>query len=438
MPSTDDQTSYFFRGTALEGETRKRMEDDLSVRLGLGRPLKVKLGLDPSKPFMHIGHLAPLLALKRFADLGHRTYVLLGGFTARLGGDPAGRKQRQLALSEDDVKANIDIYAREIFQVLDEDKTVLVNNATWFNNLRVIEFLMEAARVTLSKILEHKDFKDRSDAHRQIGLQELLYPVAQALDSMLIAAAPAGRENDPQAYAGALGNPDACCDVEVGGNDQLFNFTLTRELMADHSLSPQIFITTPLIQGRDKQKMGKGEENLVRFTDPPYVIYRTIMTLDDEVILPYLTSLTMIPEDELRKIESDLHIGVLGKHETKQHLAHEVVCLIQGPKKADEAEAEFVERLYGHVPPERDFIVPLALASAPVLVADLVFAAELIDGKPGQPPSKSQARRLVEQGGILIDGKRASVDQQIEVKDGMILQRGRGRDARVVRLRMSG
>lgn len=428
--SIDQQIKYLFRGTALDEVTRQRMEGELRERLQLGRPLRVKLGLDPSKPFLHIGHLAPLLALKRFADMGHKTYLLLGGFTAMIG-DPAGRKRRVAPLSKADVDKNAAIYAQEIFRVLDPEKTIVVNNATWFSNFRLIDFFLEAAKVTLAKTLEHGDFKDRFDAKREIGIQELLYPVAQAIDSMVLCAAESGKETDLVAYTDALGNLNACCDVEVGGKDQLFNFTLTRSLMEARGLPPQIFIVTPLITGRDRQKMGKSDDpgNVVRFNDEPSDIYNSIMAMDDEVILPYLASITTIPDRELDEIQHTMLSGKLAKVEAKQRLAGGIVTLIHGKEKALQAQEEFDARRYGRVSPKSDFSVPSEMFDANTLVSDLVHAAGLAN-------SKSDAWRLVEQGGIHLDGRRVVSGETIAVKDGMILQRGQGRDAVAVRLRV--
>jgi len=429
--SIDQQVKYLFRGTALNDETRERMEGELRERLQQGRPLRVKLGLDPSKPFLHIGHLAPLLALKRFANMGHRTYLLLGGFTAMIG-DPAGRKRRTPPLSETDVANNLAIYAQEIFRVLDPEKTTVVNNAVWFSNFRLIDFFLEAAKVTLAKILEHGDFKDRFDARREIGLQELLYPVAQAIDSMVLCAAATGQENDPQAYVDALRDKNAFCDVEVGGKDQLFNFTLTRSLMDARGLPSEIFVVTPLITGRDRQKMGKSDDrgNVVRLNDEPSDIYNNIMAMDDEVILPYLASITTISDDELEIIQRSMLSGKLAKVEAKQRLACEVVTLIHGREKAHQAQDEFDARRYGRVSPERDFVVAAETLQTDILISDLVYAAGLAN-------SKSDAWRLVEQGGIHLDGRRIASGEKIVVKDGMVLQRGQGRDAAAVRLRVN-
>jgi tyrosyl-tRNA synthetase len=427
FPSVDQQAAYLFRGTALQGETRMRMESELRERLKLGRPLRVKLGLDPTKPFLHIGHLAPVLALKRFADLGHRTYLLLGGFTAMIG-DPAGRTERRAPLKEQEVAANIEVYKSEIFRVLDPTKTIVVNNAIWFSNVRVIDFVLEVARVTLAEVLEHEDFKVRFKATKPIGLQELLYPVAQAYDSMVLCAAPSGHEDDPAAYQNALGNPEACCDVELGGNDQLFNFTLTRELMKKKGLAPQVFITTPLIHGRDAKKMGKSDTNVVRLSDTPGKIFDEIMKLDDSHIFPYLTSITDLSDDELNTINHEL-----SKRDAKQKLAMRVVTLVHGSESAHTAQTEFENRVAGIVVPEREFVVPPELAIDPVSIVDLVYMAGLAPGEKVEN-SKSEAHRLVEQGGIFIDGMRAELGQMVHVKDGMILQRGQRRDARAVRL----
>jgi len=348
--SPDQQIDHLFRGSALEGELREHMETELRERLKTGRPLRVKLGLDPTRPFLHIGLLAPLLALKRFADLGHRTYLLLGGFTAMIG-DPAERRHRHPPLGEAEVAANAEIYKREVFRVLDPATTVMVNNATWFDSMRLIDFLNEAAMVTIAQMLSRGNFKDRFDAGQPICLQELLYPVAQAYDSMVICAAPPGREDDPEAYRHALGNPEACCDVEVGGSDQLFNFELTRGLMSDHRLTPQVFIITPLILGRDKQKMGKTKDNVVSFTDPPQVIYRRTMGVPDDLILPYMASITAITDEELRDIKRGLRTGDISWREANQRLAFEVVALLHGGESARAAQDEFEAGLYGHAEP---------------------------------------------------------------------------------------
>ncbi len=427
--SLDEQIAYLFRGSALDENLRVRMEAEIRELLQLGRPLRVKLGLDPSKPFLHLGHLAPLMALKRFADLGHHTYILLGGFTAMIG-DPSGRKYKRDPLTQIEVSQNAEIYIRQIFQVLERKETIVVNNATWFEGFRLQTFMLKASKVTLAKMLEHGDFKDRFESHKEIGLQELLYPLAQSIDSMVMCAAPAGREDDPDAYVDALGNPNSCCDVEVGGNDQLFNFTLTRSMMDAHGLRPESFIVMPLIIGADKQKMGKGDDrpNVIRFLDEPSIIYKAIMKdWDDDLIVNYLAILTSVPDQEINEISQNLRNNKISKVEAKKRLAREVLTTLHGIEKAQQAQGEFEDRLSGRVKPERDFTVPVELASGQVLVADLAFASGLAE-------SKNEAWRLVEQGGISLDGQRVNIGQKVEVKDGMILQRGQRRDAIAVRL----
>lgn len=424
-----EQVDHLMRGTALTGSLKRTMSRELAKRLKKGRPLRVKLGMDPTKPFLHIGHLSPLLTFKRFADLGHKTYLLLGGFTALIG-DPTGWRRRQTPLDEDEVLENVEVYKEEIFRVLDPEKTIVVNNIVWFDQMRLLDFMLEASGVTLANMLEHKNFRDRFDANRPIGLQELLYPVAQAIDSLVLCAASPGQENDPHAYEDALSRPDAFCDVEIGGQDQLFNFTFTRDFMSQHDVPPQLFITTPLISGRDRQKMGKSDSNTVSFNDLPSKIYNEIMAMDDSMILTGLAVMTPITDDDLDEIKYAMRRGELGRHSAKQRWAFEVVSLIYDEQAALDAQEEYEARRYGQyqeVPAEKVFTVPAELVSEPAPVAELVFASGLSE-------SKSEARRLIEQGGIYVDGKRVSPKNKVQVENGMLLRRGQRRDARIIRL----
>jgi tyrosyl-tRNA synthetase len=424
-----EQVNHLMRGTTLTGGMKRVMTRELTKALKKDRPLRVKLGMDPTKPFLHIGHLSPLLALKRFADLGHETYLLLGEFTALIG-DPTGRRRRQAPLNEDNVAENVEIYKKEVFRVLDPGNTIVVDNIVWFNQMRVLDFMLEASQVTLANMLEHKNFRDRFDANQPIGLQELLYPVAQAVDSLVLCAAPRGQEDDPAPYKDYLSNPDAFCDVEIGGHDQLFNFTFTRDFMSQHNVPPQLFITTPLIKGRDRQKMGQTDANTISFNNLPTTIYNEMMAMDDSEIKTGLTVMTDIPDEELDEIKYKMDNRELDRHDAKQKWAFEVVSLVYDKEAALNAQEEYEARRYEkyqQVTAEKIFTLPPEIASKPVPVAELVFSAGLSE-------SKSEANRLIQQGGIYIDEKRVSPKSKVLVENGMLLRRGQRRDARIVRL----
>lgn len=423
------QAQHLMRGTALQGEQRARMEKELVERLALGRPLKVKLGLDPVSEGLHLGHLAPLLAFKRFQEMGHKTYLLLGGFTARIG-DPSGQKETRPLLSEAQVRENTERYLQEVFYILDPEKTIIVNNITWFNAMTPSEFLEEVVSpVTLQQVMGRKYFRYRYEARRPISLHELVYPAVQAYDSMVLCAAKPGQEDNPAQYRGVRGNPDAACDVEVGGNDQLFNFRLTRELMRKFGLPPQVLVTTPLIRGTDGRKMSASAGNMIRVADRPEVIYRRLMSIQDELIVTYFETITMVPLREVHSIERGLEDGSLHPHRIKQRLAKEVVQMLHGEEAAQRAEEEYKARIRGQVPPEREVTVPLEMASQPVSAIDLVMLAHLAG-------SRSEAKRLLRQRSIRLDGQVIGEGQAFEMRDGMVVQRGQRRDAEAVRLRL--
>lgn len=437
----EDPIAHLLRSTVLDLEARERTADELHARLQLGRPLRVKLGLDPRSLHLHIGHLVPLLALRRFMDLNHRAYLVFGGFTAMIG-DPSGRRMPAAILSADAIQTYAESYRREALRILDPARTVVVNNATWLDALPLREFAQELAGVDLHRILRRRDFRDRETANKPIGPQELLYPILRAYDSMVLCAAPSGREDDPTAYTDALGNPDACCDVEIGGEDQEFNLELAREMMQNRGLPPQICIVTRLVNDRDRQRMGSRGDNgpVIRLIDPPLTCFTDIMKLDDEDVLPNLPAITEMPDAAIREYAHGLRRGAPLIPEAKERLAFEVVTLLHGAQEAEAARQEFHHRRfhdYAQIP-DREFAVPEECARGEVLVSDLVLFAGLAEARAGIAQSKETAQQLIEQGVIFLDGERVRPGQRVVIRDGMILQRGHRPPERVVRLCLPG
>jgi tyrosyl-tRNA synthetase len=372
FPPVDEQMELLRRGAVdLVDETQLRAKLERSRRTG--EPLTVKTGFDPSSPDLHLGHTVLLRKMRHFQQLGHRVIFLIGGFTALIG-DPTGKKTTRPQLSEEEVEANARTYLRQVYKVLDEQETVVDNNYRWLGALGSVGIVQLAGRYTLARMMEREDFRTRFQENRPIHLHELLYPLAQAYDSIALEA-----------------------DVELGGHDQIFNLLVGRDLMKEEGMEPQVVLTVPLLVGLDgHEKMSKSLGNAIAVEDPPREIYGKTMSIPDSLMWDWYVLLTDLPQSEIADQRAGLEAGSLHPKAVKQELARRLTAQFHGEAAAREAEAEF-ESVFaaGGVPedvPEKE------LAGAWTLVKLLTAA--------GLAPSNGEARRLLEQGAVAIDGER--------------------------------
>ena len=353
-----------------EAQLRAKLERSRQT----GEPLTVKTGFDPSSPDLHLGHTVLLRKMFHFQQLGHRVIFLIGGFTALIG-DPTGKKTTRPQLTEEEVEANARTYLRQVYKVLDEKETVIDNNYRWLGKLGSVGIVQLAGRYTLARMLEREDFRTRFQENRPIHLHELLYPLAQGYDSIALKA-----------------------DVELGGHDQIFNLLVGRDLMKEEGLEPQVVLTVPLLVGLDgHEKMSKSLGNAIAVEDPPREIYGKTMSIPDALMWDWYLLLTDLPQSEIADRRARLEAGSLHPKAVKRELARRLVTQFHGEAAAAEAEAEF-ENVFaaGGVPenvPEKE------LAGSWTLLKLLTAA--------GLAPSNGEARRLVEQGAVAIDGEHA-------------------------------
>lgn len=380
--------------------------DELTDKLKKGRPLTVKLGVDPTAPDLHLGHAVPLRKLRQFQDLGHSVVLIIGDFTALIG-DPSGRSSTRPALSPEEVEANAATYMEQALKILDPGKITIRRNSEWLGTLSFGDVLRLASQFTVARIMERDDFQNRYRQGVGISLHELLYPVAQAYDSVAIRA-----------------------DVEIGGTDQLFNLLAGRELMEKLGLEPQVCVTLPLLEGTDGvQKMSKSYGNYIGLTDSADEMFGKVMSIPDELIVKYYRLCTPLPVDEVDAIESGLQAGRLHPNAAKRRLGREIVALYHGPDAAEAAEAAFDAVFKRHEIPD----------DVPEVRVDHAEVAHLpaVMKQAGLAPSTSEARRLIMAGGVRIDGepvdlKNGSFDLPWPDLEGRVLQVGKRRYARIV------
>ena len=379
-------------------------EEALLAKLSLGRPLRIKLGLDPTAPDIHIGNAIVLQKLRQFQDLGHEAILVIGDFTGLIG-DPSGKSETRPSLSPAEIEQNAKTYRDQYSLILDASRTRVVFNSQWLGPMKFYDVITLASRTTVHRILERDDFAKRYRERLPIHLHELLYPLCQAYDSVAIEA-----------------------DVELGGTDQKFNNLMGRELQRELGQDPQVVVLTPLLPGLDGvQKMSKSLGNAIGITDPPNEMYGKVMSLSDDLMIPYFEYCTLVPLDEVRAIAARLSSGELHPRDVKKRLAREITARYHGDGAARDAEAEF-ERVFAarELPeeiPEVDFPRD-RLRQGVVRLIHLLVELGLAD-------SNAEARRLISQGGVTLDGNRINQDVDVAVHDGSLVRVGRRRFARV-------
>ena len=401
----DEQLALLRRGVAAivtEDELRGKLER--SVRTGV--PLVVKVGFDPTAPDLHLGHTVVIHKMRQFQELGHTVYFVIGDFTGMIG-DPTGKSETRRPLTRDEIEANAQTYRSQVFKILDPDRTRVVFNASWLAPLRAEDVIRMSAQVTVARLLSREDFAQRYESERPIHLHEFLYPLFQAQDSVALRA-----------------------DVEMGGTDQTFNLLVGRDLQRAVGQEAQVTITMPILVGTDGvQKMSKSLGNYIGITEPSEEMFGKLMSVSDEVMLAYYPLVTDLPSAEIEVLGAGVRGGRIHPMEAKKRLARTVVAQFHGEAAAREAAEAFARRFQAReVPvdvPEVSYGRP---AGAPIRIDRLVAHA--------LATSVSEARRLIQQGAIRIDGERVEDPYRTvsyAAGGGPLVQRGR-REFRRVRI----
>src|SRR6056297_3599416 len=369
------------------------------------RPLRVKLGLDPTAPDIHLGHTVVLKKLKQFQDLGHEVYLIIGDFTGRIG-DPSGKSKMRKQLTKEEIEANARTYEKQFSKILDEDKTKLVFNSSWLGEMDFADVIRLSSKYTVARMLERDDFHKRYEDNKPIGIHEFFYPLMQGYDSIAIEA-----------------------DVELGGTDQRFNLLVGRNLQKEYGQEPQVLVMMPILEGLDgTEKMSKSLDNYIGIKDKPTDMYGKVMSLPDELIVRYFELVTDIDPQEVGKIKEDIEVNNVNPMQYKKDLAYIIVKEFHGEAKAKEAAQEF-ENVFskGGLPediPEVE-ISEDQLEDGELWIVKIVAATGLVD-------SNSEARRMIKQGAVTIDDKKyEKINLDLEVKDGMIVQIGKRRYAKL-------
>ena len=362
-----------------------------------GVPLRIKLGLDPTAPDIHVGHTVVLNKMRQLQDLGHTVIFLIGDFTSMIG-DPSGRNATRPPLTREQIEANAQTYYRQASLVLDPEKTEIRYNSEWSDPLGARGMIELAARYTVARMLERDDFTRRYKAGTPISLHELLYPLMQGYDSVALKS-----------------------DLELGGTDQKFNLLVGRALQVEYAQEPQCILTMPLLEGLDGvEKMSKSKGNYIGIAEPANTMFAKLLSISDTLMWKYFTLLSFRPEDEIDRLRAEVEGGRNPK-EAKVLLAREITARFHGAAAADAAEADFELRARGGVP---EVIPEVALAGAPLGIGALLKQA-------GLAPSTSEALRLVDQGGVRVDGA-AVTDRGLKLAaGGYVVQVGKRRFARV-------
>jgi tyrosyl-tRNA synthetase len=381
------------------------LESKLEKSIRTGKPLRVKLGLDPSAPDIHLGHAVVLRKMREFQELGHEVFLVVGDFTGRIG-DPSGKSETRPQLSMEKMMENAKTYQEQAFKILDPAHTHTVFNGEWLSKLTFEDVISLASKYTVARMLEREEFRDRFHEERPIYIHEFFYPFMQAYDSIALE-----------------------IDVELGGTDQKFNILFGRTLQREFSQEPQVAILMPILVGLDGvKKMSKSLGNYIGVTEDPQESYGKVMSISDEVMMTYYKLATKLPEDEIASVSKALASGKLHPRDAKRRLAREIVAIYHSHEAAIEAEEEFDTVFREGGLPES---IPDIVVSANHLVAGKIWCPKLLV-MAGLAGSNSEARRLIEQGAVTVDGEKIlDSNDELAVRSGMIVRVGKRRFARI-------
>jgi len=378
-------------------------EEELLTKLKRGQPLKIKTGFDPTAPDLHLGHTVLIQKMKQFQDLGHEVIFLIGDFTGMIG-DPSGKLETRKQLTREEVVANAETYKEQIFKILDPKKTVIEFNHRWMEQLGAVGLIELAAKYTVARMLEREDFKQRYQKQQSISIHEFLYPLIQGYDSVVLKA-----------------------DVELGGTDQRFNLLIGRELQREYGQEPQVVLTMPLLEGTDGvHKMSKSLGNYIGINEAPEEMFGKVMSISDEVMWRYYELLSDKGLAEIQTLRSQVEEGSLHPMEIKKQLANELVSRFHGSAQAQFALDYFESRYQKRAVPEgirKQFSAPESVWICELIADHLQFAK-----------SRGEARRLVTQGAVKVDGKVVTdINFQFQGRRHQIIEVGKNRIAQVAK-----
>ncbi len=382
----DEQIEFIKKGAVdliREEDLRKKLERSAKT----GKPLRVKLGADPTAPDIHIGHTVVIRKLRAFQDLGHTAIFLIGDFTGMIG-DPSGKNTTRPPLSREEILTNAETYKTQIFKLLDPEKTEIRFNSEWMDKFAAADFVKLCSRVTVKQILERDDFEKRLREERPISLHELLYPLTQGYDSVALEA-----------------------DIELGGTDQKFNLMVGRNLQREYAQEPQVILTTPLLEGLDGvNKMSKSLNNYIGIDEAPNEMFGKVMSITDDLMWKYYDLLTDRAPAEIEAMKSSNE----NPRNLKVNLAKLIIRDFHSLDAAEKAEADFVARFVKKEIP--DEIEETQISAGNYNLADLLVQTNLA-------PSKKEAKRLIEQGGVKLNSEKVSnTNAEFELKDEILLQ----------------
>ncbi|HEY0766036.1 MAG TPA: tyrosine--tRNA ligase [Pyrinomonadaceae bacterium] len=398
----DEQLSYLGKGTVeiiRETELRAKLEKSAAT----GKPLRVKLGADPTAPDIHLGHTVVIRKLRAFQELGHTAIFLIGDFTGMIG-DPSGKNATRPQLTREEINANAETYKQQIFKLLDPEKTEIDFNSRWMDTLGSAGFLRLSSHVTVRQILERDDFAQRLETNRPLALHEVMYPLVMAYDSVALEA-----------------------DVELGGTDQKFNLLMGRNLQREYGQDSQVAMITPLLEGTDGvQKMSKSLGNYIGINEPPQEIFGKVMSISDEMMWRYYELCTDLSIPEIATLRENTNAGQHNPRDVKVDLAKRIVADFYSEAEARKAEEDFNARFRDKQAPEdiEERALTAGAWKLPRLLVDLQLA-----------PSMAEARRLIEQGGVSVDGeRRTQTDAEVSLtgERSLLIQVGKRRFVRVM------
>ena len=400
--SVAEQMAVIKRG-AVEILIEKELEQKIEQSLKSGVPLKIKAGFDPTAPDLHLGHTVLIHKLRQFQQLGHEINFLIGDFTGMIG-DPTGKSETRKVLTREDVLRNAETYKEQVFKILDPEKTRVVFNSDWLNELGAAGMISLASKYTVARMLERDDFHKRYTTQQPIAIHEFLYPLIQGYDSVALKS-----------------------DLELGGTDQKFNLLMGRELQREWGQSPQCVLTMPLLEGLDGvNKMSKSLGNYIGINEPGDEIFGKIMSISDELMLRYYELLSDKSLAELERLKGDLKDRSLHPMAAKKALGREMVTRFHGAGAGEIAEENFVKRFKENEIPEEMPQVGYSLADCPVLLARAMTEA-------GLTKSNGEGRRAIDQGGVKLNNEKVSdTNLELTMSGEYIVQIGRRRFARVV------
>ncbi len=400
--SVSEQMAVIKRST-VEVLIEKELEEKLAKSASTGIPLVIKAGFDPTAPDLHLGHTVLIQKLRQFQQLGHEVNFLIGDFTGMIG-DPTGKSETRKVLTREDVLRNAETYKEQVFKILDPEKTKVVFNSTWLNDLGSSGMIALASKCTMARMLERDDFSKRFSNQQPIAIHEFLYPLIQGYDSVAMKA-----------------------DVELGGTDQKFNLLMGRELQREWGQAPQCVLTMPLLEGLDGvNKMSKSLGNYIGINEPADEIFGKIMSISDDLMLRYYELLSDMTLAEIEVLKRNLKEHSLHPMAAKKQLGREIVSRFHGAGAGDTAEENFVKRFKDNEIPEDMPQVSFAMTDGVVLLARAMTEA-------GLTKSNGEGRRAIDQGGVKLNGEKVSdTNLELTVSGEYIVQIGKRRFARIV------